>query len=189
MKRILIVFLVLLIPILSEAQTISFSPQATAILKTSTGRSIKGVELVDVILCTVSPLTISNGIIYQKAVQSGFSTLSPSMGTVLVNQTVRFNWTNFVINFITDASIGVATLGAAKVIKMSTQALTSLVVVSGVWNAFSPQLRNLGPNATPLLSSLLDPSKTTYMSQSSCIEGTLLTEVTKIKSIGPIAIP
>lgn len=152
-------------------QTLSFAPQGVAALQTLTGKRVKGVQVVSVIACGTGTLT--GGVIYTEADKAGFSILDPQVSVALVNSTVSRNWRQYLLLAIREGSQIAIPLGAGKIITMSSQALVGLSLAHGIADDITPFIQGRLPNATPLLSALVDPAKSFDLSKG-CQSGLLL---------------
>lgn len=180
--------LLLIVPALF-AQTVTFAPQGAAILKNQAGQVVKGVQILDLNVCSAAPATVPNGFVYQTAVANGFSAIGPTMGTALLNQKIAMNWKHFLVTFVTNGAIDAAVGGLTGVVAMPASVIKGLAIGHAFMDQFGPQLLATAPAASPVLSILLDPSKNTVFQSAGCVEASMLATYAKgAKPVGPVLI-
>ena len=162
--------------------TVSFSSQGASVLKALTGKRISGVSLNAVVVCSASPATIPIGRIYQLAAQHGISYLKPEEARALILRTVSFNWTNLLLDALTDGPQGAAFLGASKLVSMSNPVIAALIGSSAIIGLATKRIKTFAPDPSPLLKDLLDPKATMTFTTAGCNSGIIATRYKGRKS-------
>lgn len=166
----------------SPGITVSFSGQGAETLKALTGKRIRGVALNAVIVCSPVPVTIPIGRIYQLAAQHGISYLKPEEATAMIIRTVSFNWTNILLDALTDGPQGAAFLGASKLVSMSNPVIAALIGSSAIIGLATKRIKTFAPDPSPVLKDLLDPKATMTFAAAGCSSGIIATRYKGRKS-------
>lgn len=161
-------------PVHAPEVTAAYSSQGVEALRTMTGKRIRGVGLSAVTVCAAAQTKIPVGWIYQTAVEHGISPLDPDIAVAMINRKVGFSLYNVLPDIVANGSVGIALLGAARVISMSTPWLVGLTAASGTLNLALNQLRGHAPDPAPLTKALLDPAATMTFADRGCAKGMLV---------------
>lgn len=138
------------------SQTIMLSPQGEAALKALSGKRIKGVQIVSVIAC--GDRVLHGGTIYSEAIKAGFAPMPPIVAQAVLNNAVSHNWRFYAIEAFKVVSITAAGLGAGRIVSMSPELLSAMVLGHQIGDELAARSAERFPNPVPLLSALLNPS-------------------------------
>ena len=149
-----------LAPCSAQGVEVTINSQGAQALKDNTGQLIKGVRLLDALICP-DPGTaqFSGGRIWQAAIAHGVSPQIPEQARITLNRRVTFNWRNWLITFVATGSGGMLALASGNIVAASAKILTALAVGHVFWDQFGPVLKSQLPDPSGFLQSLLDPSK------------------------------
>jgi hypothetical protein len=148
--------------------TISFSGQGAEALRAMTGKRVRGVGLESVVTCSTGTVKLPAGRIYQLAIQHGISPIDPDVAESLIKRKVGFSIFNILPSVLSDGTGGIAVLGAAKVIAMSSPWLVGLTAASATINLVEKQIQSHAPDPAPLFKLLLDPANAISFAEAGC---------------------
>lgn len=168
--------------------TVSFSPQGAKILQNITGKTIAGVGVHDLVICSPTGNPIPAGTIYQLASAHGIEPISPVLADSLFRATVARNWRNTLLTAGTAASIGIPVLGQSGIISMSNPWVVALLGGHVMFDAIEGQIRSRIPDPGPVLRLLLDPNGIVNFN-GACREATMITRYGKNVVSGVFALP
>ena len=158
------------------ATTVSFSPQGAEILKTMTGKRIKGVGIHELVICSSG--TVQAGAVYQLAVSNGILPISPAQAGTLFRQTAARSVPAIMLAGAGYASLGIPVLGQAGVISMTSRLIVGILSGHALFDSFRGQVQAQLPDPTPLLTALLDPEA--VLTLTGCKESKMITRFGKI---------
>lgn len=162
-------------------QTISFSPQGAESLKSLTGQTIKGVQIVEVTTCSQgAPFGISGGDIVQAAVRGGLSPISSKIVPVITNKAVRRSLPSILLTVGTELALELPVLQVSGLIRIGTQVATGLLLAHQLADQAKPFVQSRVPDPTPLLTALIDPTTSYKVPETGqgCVTGFLVARYT-----------
>jgi hypothetical protein len=161
---------------ISSFAQITIVRQGPAVLKQATGRTVKGVQIVGILACSVDG--ISGNKIWRTAIDAGYSPLLIEPGTILTKTSGR-DLRVVLLRSLQIASIAVPAMISSGVITSNNKMIFSLLSAHSLTDEAVNWIKSGTPDPKPFVSALIDP---TQSYPSGCISGILISSFQKSKS-------
>jgi hypothetical protein len=159
---------------------ITFSSQGAAVLGASVGKALRGVQILEVVICSPTPIRFSGGLVYQEAVRNAISTIGPSEAKLVLRRTANLSPWNLSVEGITDADSAWAVVSAAKGVKLKPSEEAMVLTSALVLNIIKARLKSLSPDPAPVLEALIAPDKDlNLVAGPGCIDGRIVARYRK----------
>lgn len=165
----------------AKSQQVSFSPQGAESLKALTGQTIKGVQIIDVNVCSQgAPFAISGGELIQAAVRGGISPIAASIIPAITSKAVRNSKVSIAFNIGKELTLALPMFQAGEIFHIGARAATGLLLVHQGADRAAPYLQARIPDPKPLLDALVRPelSYKVPAQGEGCVQGFLVARYT-----------
>jgi hypothetical protein len=168
----------LALPLSAQLLPASFSPQSPESLRSSTGRTLKHMQLLSVIACTgPQPATQSGGDLYRQAFAAGYVTLVPVAVRGAMEHAAADNWRVWLSWSLPLAGGAGTAATTGRLINVASRnqetVSTAAVIGTGILAAMAPQIHGRAPDPTAILASLVDPTASYPLSGGACMQGVI----------------